>query len=294
MPGQDLIHGHEPVSKIRRRVAANRQPATTATHPLVGLQRKIGNAQVARMLAQRAEAEGAELEEEELAAKRDPALQRAEEDELAMKRDPSLQRQEGGETEEEELAAKRDPALQRAEEDELAMKRDPALQRQEEDELAMKRAATVDREAAPEVGMAGGPISAGLTSRIESKRGSGSSLDSSTQQSMEAGFGTSFADVRVHADAESDSLNRSVGAKAFTVGSDIFYSRNASTSDKDLLAHELTHVVQQGGSKAASGPLTVTAANDAGEAEADAMASSVTSGAAAVQAQRHAAEEADH
>jgi hypothetical protein len=282
MPGQDLIYGHEPTSKIRRRTSGDRQPSTAASHPLVGLQRKIGNAQVARMLAQRQD-----IPEEELAAKRDPALQRQDEEELAPTRDPALQRQE-----EEELAPMR---LQRQDvpEEELAAKRDPALQRQEEEELAPTRDPAIDREAAPEVGMAGGPISAGLTSRIESKRGSGSSLDSSTQQSMESGFGTSFADVRVHTDAESDSLNRSVGAKAFTVGSDIFFSQNASPSDGNLLAHELTHVVQQGGSKAASGPLTVTAANDAGEAEADSMATSVTSGAAAVQAQRHAAEETD-
>ena len=281
MPGQDLIHGQESVSKIRRRAAANRQASAQATHPLVGLQRKIGNAQVARMLAQREAAP----EEDELQMKRDPSLQREEEDELQMSRDPALQREE-----EDELQMKRDPSLQREEEDELQMKRDPSLQREEEDELAMKRDPAIDREPAPEVGMAGGPISAGLSSRIESRRGAGSSLDSATQQSMESGFGTSFADVRVHTDSESDSLNRSVGAKAFTVGSDIFFSRNASPSDSNLMAHELTHVVQQGGSKAASGPLTVTAANDAGEAEADAMATSVTSGAASVQAQRHAEE----
>src|SRR5436305_3069675 len=82
-------------------------------HPLMRLQRQVGNQAVAAMLAQRAG------EEDELAMSRDPAVQRAgEEDELAMSRDPAVQRA----GEEDELAMSRDPAVQRAgEEDELAM-----------------------------------------------------------------------------------------------------------------------------------------------------------------------------
>jgi hypothetical protein len=56
--------------------------------------------------------------------------------------------------------------------------------------------------------------------------------------------------VRVHTDAQSDSLNKSIQAKAFTTGSDIFFSKGAydpgSQSGQELLGHELTHVVQQG------------------------------------------------
>ena len=81
-------------SALARRKAAERSATTVdhrPQHPVLRLQRQVGNAQVARMLAQR---EG-------------------EEDELQMKRDPAVQRSEGGEAEEEELQMKRDPALQR-------------------------------------------------------------------------------------------------------------------------------------------------------------------------------------
>jgi hypothetical protein len=97
---------------------------------------------------------------------------------------------------------------------------------------------------------------------------------------MESSFGTRFDDVRIHHDSESDTLNRSISAKAFTTGSDIFFSQNASPSDSQLLAHELTHVVQQRG-MSHSGPMTVGPANDSHEQAADGMASAVTSGAAA-------------
>jgi hypothetical protein len=67
---------------------------------------------------------------------------------------------------------------------------------------------------------------------------------------MEGAFGADFSGVRVHTDAQSDSLNKSIQAKAFTTGSDIFFSKGAydpgSQDGQQLLGHELTHVVQQG------------------------------------------------
>jgi Domain of unknown function (DUF4157) len=83
----------------------------------------------------------------------------------------------------------------------------------------------------------------------------------------------------VHTGADSQQLNRSLGAKAFTTGSDIFFGEGASPADKGLLAHELTHVVQQR-DMAGGGPMTVGPAGDAYEAEAEATAAAVSSGAA--------------
>jgi hypothetical protein len=69
---------------------------------------------------------------------------------------------------------------------------------------------------------------------------------------MESAFGADFSGVRVHTGSASDQLNDQLGASAFTVGSDIFFrgsTPDASTAGgQELLAHELTHVVQQGGS----------------------------------------------
>jgi hypothetical protein len=83
-----------------------------------------------------------------------------------------------------------------------------------------------------------------------SSAGSGSSLDGKTRSEMEAGIGADFSKVRVHTGAQASSLNRSISAKAFTRGSDVFFDKGqynpGSTAGKRLIAHELTHVVQQG------------------------------------------------
>jgi hypothetical protein len=137
--------------------------------------------------------------------------------------------------------------------------------------------------AVAEVGMEGGPISRELSSQIDSRRGGGTTLDAGTRTKMESAFGDRFDDVRIHTDDESDRLNRSVSAKAFTTGSDIFFSRNASPSDGNLLAHELAHVVQQRGASSSGGPMTVGAADDGHEHAADAAASAIASGGSSVQ-----------
>jgi hypothetical protein len=68
---------------------------------------------------------------------------------------------------------------------------------------------------------------------------------------MESSFGADFSGVRVHADAQSDTLNQSLNARAFTTGQDVFFRQGAyspgSSGGRELLAHELTHVVQQNG-----------------------------------------------
>ena len=73
----------------------------------------------------------------------------------------------------------------------------------------------------------------------------GSPLDSSTREFMESRLGSNFGKVRIRNDSRSDQLTRSVNARAFTFGSNIFLSKNESVTDKRLLAHELAHVVQQ-------------------------------------------------
>ncbi len=102
------------------------------------------------------------------------------------------------------------------------------------------------------IGVDGGETDANTESAIEQARGSGQGLPNEVQTKMEGTFGADFSAVRVHTDARSESLNRAVGARAFTTGNDIFvrpseYSPGSREGQK-LLAHELTHVVQQSGS----------------------------------------------
>ncbi|HWB85235.1 MAG TPA: DUF4157 domain-containing protein [Bryobacteraceae bacterium] len=90
-----------------------------------------------------------------------------------------------------------------------------------------------------------------VESRIVGRLGQGSSLPASSRTFMEERFGVDFGHVRVHTGTDADDLNRSLHAYAFTSGSDIFFAAGQfrpGTADGDrLLAHELTHVVQQTG-----------------------------------------------
>ena len=64
-------------------------------------------------------------------------------------------------------------------------------------------------------------------------------------------MGADFSQVKVHTDAHADQLSRSIQANAFTTGNDVFFKQGAydpsSSSGQELLAHELTHVIQQNG-----------------------------------------------
>jgi hypothetical protein len=92
---------------------------------------------------------------------------------------------------------------------------------------------------------------ADVESRLLASRGSGSPLPDETRSFMEPRFGADFGGVRLHSDGEAADLNRAVHAQAFTHGQDIYLGEGktdiSSASGKNLLAHELTHVVQQGG-----------------------------------------------
>jgi len=98
---------------------------------------------------------------------------------------------------------------------------------------------------------AGADVGMDLESAIQRARGRGQPLSDAVRRPMERAFGADFGGVRVHADDEADSLNRSLQARAFTAGQDIFLRqgeyRPGSSEGQRLLAHELTHVVQQKG-----------------------------------------------
>lgn len=87
--------------------------------------------------------------------------------------------------------------------------------------------------------------------RIASRRGTGQPLPEAVRADMASRFGHDFMAVRVHTDEAAAALCRDVQAHAFTVGADIFFAAGAfapgSERGRELLAHELTHVVQQRG-----------------------------------------------
>ena len=120
------------------------------------------------------------------------------------------------------------------------------------------------------------------SSAIQNARGGGQSLDEGIAGKAGSTMGTDFSDVRVHADSQAAELSNQVNAKAFTIGNDIFFNEGqyspASSGGQELISHELTHVVQQGGgTPGVQGKLSVNDPNDQYEKEADAVAQQVMS-----------------
>ena len=119
---------------------------------------------------------------------------------------------------------------------------------------------------------------AGVEQTIQRTRGGGQALPPSVRLDMESAFGVDFSTVRLHTDAGANVLNHALAAVAFTTGRDIYFRHGEydphGVSGRRLLAHELTHVVQQAGS-APGARLVVGATGDKSEQEADQMAETV-------------------
>ena len=175
-------------------------------------------------------------EEEEPQAR----LQRQEEEEEAQ---PKLQRQEEEEAQAKLQRQKEEepqPKLQRQEEEKAQAK----LQRQEEEVQSKPEARAKLRDKRQF------PVLNSVEQQIFDSKGKGEKLDDDTRISMETGFGADFGGVRVHHDSLAQAMSRELRAQAFTHGKDIYFASGKfepeSARGRNLLAHELTHVVQQG------------------------------------------------
>jgi len=119
----------------------------------------------------------------------------------------------------------------------LAIQREPA----EEEEIMMQSEQGKNATA-----------SDAIESTINQKKGGGSALPDIFRSKVEQAIGADFSRVRVHTDQESDTLSRSLSARAFTTGNDIFFKQGEynpdSTAGQKLITHELAHTIQQGAS----------------------------------------------
>ncbi len=138
----------------------------------------------------------------------------------------------------------------------------PLVQRQslddEEEMLQAKSASLVQRQSlddeeemlqAKSTSVQTPAVTPGIESRINSLKGGGQALSPATRSFFEPRFGADFSHVRVHTGSTAAQTAQSINAKAYTTGNNIAFNRGQyspdSTSGKHLLAHELTHVVQQ-------------------------------------------------
>ncbi len=122
--------------------------------------------------------------------------------------------------------------------DEEEIQTEPLLQRQVEEEEEKIQTKGDGRE-----------LGSGLESKVQAARHVGQPLPKDVRAFFEPRFGQDFGNVRVHTDSTAAHASQELRALAFTRGQDIFFAQNRyqpeTSKGKRLMAHELTHVVQQ-------------------------------------------------
>ncbi|HEY9610910.1 eCIS core domain-containing protein [Allocoleopsis sp.] len=252
----------------------------TPVHPLLQLQRQIGNQAVSRLIQTKLKVgkpndvyeQEADRTADTVMRMPDPLVQRQVEEkkeETAQAKSsvgqisPLLQRQ--AEEKKEETAQTKSqigpitPLVQRQAAEEKKDEHAQMLQRQAADEKKDEHAQMLQRQAADEkkdeTAQAKGTADAtpevapNLESRIQTMRGGGQPLADSTRTFFESRFGYDFGGVRVHTDSQAAETTSHLNAQAFTIGRNIFFNAGRyephTNSGKWLLAHELTHTLQQ-------------------------------------------------
>ncbi|MDJ0773706.1 MAG: DUF4157 domain-containing protein [Mastigocoleus sp. MO_167.B18] len=194
--------------------------------------------------------------EEEVATKPQLQMQDEKEEEVATK--PQLQMQDDKEEgmqpqEEEEVATKPQLQMQDDKEEEVATKPQLQMQDDKEEEVATKPQLQMQDDKEEEVATKpeSQSQSAGksLTSQLQRAKGQGDPLPKATLLEMGKALGQDFSTVRIHTDQMAVDMNQQLKSQAFTHGQDIYFNQGKfdpeSKTGKQLLAHELTHVVQQ-------------------------------------------------
>lgn len=94
------------------------------------------------------------------------------------------------------------------------------------------------------------PAGASFSKQLSASKSGGSAMDAGTQSFMQSRMGADFSNVKIHTDAEAADMNQQIGAQAFTHRNHVYFNSNkyqpGSAGGKKLLAHELTHTIQQG------------------------------------------------
>lgn len=102
-------------------------------------------------------------------------------------------------------------------------------------------------------------VAANVSADIQNSMATGSPLPLSVRRFMEPRFQANFSNVKIHTGDQSAKLNRQLNAQAFTVGNQIFFGKDKfqpeQSEGKELIAHELTHTIQQGAAIQSSSPV---------------------------------------
>lgn len=170
------------------------------------------------------------------------------EDRLQRQAEDRLQKKEQ-EQDKIQKAAMPDEKLQKAAlpEEQVQKADDKDIQKAEEEKI---QKAPVADDRLQRMGNAVPTVGPSTQSAIHNQTTGGQPLSSDVRAYMEPRFNADFSNVRVHSDPESASLSNQLSARAFTHQNHVFFSRDqyqpGTSEGKQLLAHELTHTIQQG------------------------------------------------
>jgi hypothetical protein len=194
-------------------------------------------------------------EDEQLQKKAAP--EKKEEEKVVQKKDDkeeeSLQKKAAPDKKEEEKA------VQKKEEPEKKLAADEVLKEKDEEKKGGKPSLM-----AKENNSGGAHESDQLAQQLKDQRGDGTLLSREVRDEMSKSIGADFSNVRIHTGEKAAALSNELGAQAFTHGNDVYFNSGKydadSSTGKHLLAHELTHVVQQGAAPAIEGKTSAAAA----------------------------------
>jgi hypothetical protein len=200
-----------------------------------------------------------ELQQKPLATEVTPFVQKMESEEEPVQKKNSVEEESVQKSEEEEPAQKQEEEeavqakssveeepVQKMEEEEAvqakgSLEEEPVQKQEEEEAVQAKR------------GVRARAGSQSLETRLNNSKGGGQKLSGKTKNEMEAGFGNDFGNVNIHTDRNAQEMSQEMGARAFAHGNDVYFNKGQynpeSSEGKHLLAHELTHTIQQKGTK---------------------------------------------
>lgn len=182
-----------------------------------------------------------EVQQKSLASEITPIVQKMEGEEESVQQKSKEEEQPVQKMEEEETVQSKKCTDCKEEKNIQKMEEEEAVQQKEEEEESLQAKSNTNKR---------GNTNSFLEGKL--RRGSGGQqMDTQTSTEMERGFGADFSKVRIHNDSEAAKMSAGIGAQAFTHGNDIYFNKGkynpTSKEGKTLLAHELTHTIQQTG-----------------------------------------------
>lgn len=230
------------------------------------LNRKEEQEEVQRTATDKQEEQVQKMEMPALQMKEEEEVQRAEENEIQRKEEQEDALQRAEEKKEEKVHAKLFAGSRNGSPGNFVQTKCEAC---DDDKKVSRKASAVPLSYTIQRSSRGPPGdtegSGSFEQNLATTRGTGNALPGETQSFMESRFSADFSGVRVHTNETSVQMNKDIHAQAFTYGNDIYFNSGkyapSSTEGKTLLAHELTHTIQQGASSHTARPAGTGAAS---------------------------------